>query len=809
MSAFRQVIFMMAIVLVALACSNSEEVGLVSESSYSAQITRTEYGIPHIQAEDWGSLGYGHGYAYARDNFCVLMREIVFANGQSAEFMGEGEGNLGSDFIFQYLNGDQGDIDRLLATQPAYVLKLVAGYAAGMNRYFRETGADNLPEGAAGCRSAEWVREITALDIWKYLRRIALQGGTDNGTIRRAIMDVSGPGAPAGKPPSPQQLDHARSALATGFSALRGTQGGSNAIALGRDATQTGTGMLLGNPHQPWQGSGRWYQVHLTIPGVYDVMGATLQGMPMVGIGFNRNLAWTHTVSFANRFTLYQLVINPQNPMQYLYDGEPRDITARTVKARVKMPDGTIETRTHTFYRSHFGLIVNLKSQVDFLDGWPMFNGGLFCMRDANIENTRGVDAWIKMGQAQTMDAFINALKLVGNPSFHTLAADREGNAFYGDISAIPHVTQTQLNRCINGLIPWYIAYSTNNTILTLDGSNPDCEWGSDPDSPPGSNLYGYSELPKFITGGYAANSNNSYWLSDANNPLTGFPVVMGAIGHERQQQLLRTQLTHQMVAERMNATDGLSVTPKFTLDTLQGLMYSNRVLGAETTMDDILTVCATVEGLADPDDDQQRALDACTQLEQWDQKVNLDSRGAHIFTEFWNAIQNDLGDELWRVDFNPADAIHTPRGFDTTVPANHDRIISALSAAVLAVEGAGLALDDPFGEVQFFARNNDIIPIHGGKDAMGVFGVIKVGLQQGGYQNIRGGNSYIQTVTWDDSECPIAEGILTHSQSTDPASPHYGDQTPVYSAKGWLPQPFCADEIEAATISTTSISGK
>jgi acyl-homoserine-lactone acylase len=46
-----------------------------------------------------------------------------------------------------------------------------------------------------------------------------------------------------------------------------------------------------------------------------------------------------------------------------------------------------------------------------------------------------------------------------------------------------------------------------------------------------------------------------------------------------------------------------------------------------------------------------------------------------------------------------------------------------------------------------------------------------------------------------------VAEGILTHSQSTDPASPHYGDQSPVYSAKGWIPLPFCPEEVEAARI--------
>jgi acyl-homoserine-lactone acylase len=756
----RQLSSMLAVSVLLVACSDSSDNGFQAGSKYHAQITRTEFGIPHIQADDWGSLGYGHGYAYAQDNYCVLMREIVFANGQSAEFMGEDEGNLDSDFIFQFLNSDAASLQSLVDQQPKHLKQLVEGYASGMNRYLSE--------------------------------------------VRGAIIDARGPDSKEREPPSIRQRDQIQRELSAGLRALRSTQGGSNAIALGRDATQTGTGMLLGNPHQPWQGSGRWYQVHLTLPGEYDVMGATFQGMPMVGIGFNGQLAWTHTVSYANRFTFYELKVNPYNPMQYIYDDEIRDITAHTVQAKVKLEDGTVETREHTFYRSHYGFIINLKSLVPFLDGWPMFNRRLLCIRDANIENTRGVDEWIRIGQAQTMDEFIDALKLVGNPSFHTLAADRDGNAFYGDISAVPHVTQQQLDTCIQGIIGPLLAIATENAILTLDGSTAACEWGSDDDSPAGSNLYGYSALPKFVTADYAANSNNSYWLSNANDPLTGFPVIMGAFGHEGEQQLLRTQVTHQMVAERMNATDGLSDIPRFSLETLQGLMYSNRVLAAETTLNDILSICEAIEGLGDPSDVQQRALDACEQLEQWDKRVNLDSYGAHVFTQFWNAIDDDLGDELWRVDFDPDDAIHTPRGFDTSVPANHDRIINALSEAVQTLEAAGLGLDDRFGDVQFFARNGEIIPIHGGKGAMGVFGVIKVRLEQGGYQNITGGNSYIQTVTWDDSECPIAEGMLTHSQSTDPASPHYGDQTPLYSAKEWIPLPFCAEDIEAARMGKT-----
>ena len=46
---------------------------------------------------------------------------------------------------------------------------------------------------------------------------------------------------------------------------------GSNAYGLGREATQSGHGMVLGNPHFPWDGAERFYQSQLTIPGKLDV----------------------------------------------------------------------------------------------------------------------------------------------------------------------------------------------------------------------------------------------------------------------------------------------------------------------------------------------------------------------------------------------------------------------------------------------------------------------------------------------------------------------------------------------------------
>ena len=782
------------------------------DPGYRAEIRRTEYGIPHVRADDWGSLGYGYGYAYAQDNFCVAMRAFVSAASRSTEFFRPADGNLASDFVLRLLFGTREQFRaNYLSDSSARALLLTEGYAAGMNRYLRDTGAANLPAGDEGCRDADWVYEIDAVDVWMRMFRILLSGSSDQSIIRRAIFAVAGPDGTAAtggfNRSERMELERAvrrqRHAFQTGGL-------GSNALAVGRDLSQTGKGLLLGNPHRGWSGPGGFHQVHLTLPGEYDVAGAALHGMPWVGIGFNGDLAWTHTTSFAARFTLYELQLNPDNPMQYRYEDDWRDITTEDATIRVRLEDGTLEERTHTFYRSHFGPIVSLEEITPLLGTWPLPTGSLLTLRDANApRNTAALDQYLTMGQASSLAEFTEALTGIGVPVFHTLAADRHGDAFYGEVAGVPRVTDRQLDVCATAL-GRLLASATNNALTVLDGSSRACEWGEDPDSPPNSNLYGYEARPRLLTTDYVGNGNDSYWLSNADRPLTGYPLVFGWLGRENTQQSLRTRIGHLMVRERRTATDGLDPAPGFTLDSLKALMYRNRVYGAEIVLDDVLALC---EGVGIQSAEEARARRACSVLAAWDRKVDPDSRGAQVFTEFWRRIHRELGSEFgllidsrsfWEVDFDPADPLNTPRGIDRSQSDNRELVVEALSGAVQALDAAGVALDAPWREVQVVVRNGVQIPVHGGDPRAGVYGAISAGLGDGRYTPWSG-NSYLQAVTWDD-ECPVADTVLAPSQSSDPESPHHADQTELYSRKEWVLFPYCEAEIEAAQIGETVV---
>ena len=751
----------------------------------------------------------------------MLMKEVLFASGQSAEFLGA-DGNLESDFVYQWVNGDEDFLrNEWIDGQDDRFSDLVIGYAAGLNRYVNETDLDQLPEGPEGCRGEAWVRTLDEIDLVRVYRKSLLQAGIDNGIIRNGITDVSGP-SEASMAAASQPGQATRSIAGLTATALSDgnlfqnfvdpSSHGSNAIAVGGDYTQSGRGMVLGNPHQPWQGTGRWHELHLTIPGEYDAMGATLLGLPMVTIGYNKDVAWSHTVTPASHIGLYELTLNPANPMQYLYDGEYRDIATQEVTAKQLESDGELSEHSFTIYSSHYGPIVNLSRQSPLLDGWPMaISDSILTVRDPNLNNSRGLLQWVNMAQATNIAEFSSALESIGLPWVHTVAADRHGDVLYAEASVIPRVTGEQLDSCIDSLVTQTITNLGNRLFFALNGSRSDCEWGRSPDSPAGTNVYGYSELPKLLNRSYVLNANNSYWLSNPDTPLTGYPFLMGPLGGENEQQFLRGNLGHQQVAQRMSATDGLDDSPGFTMQSLQGLMLSSRVMSAEMALDDVLFICQ-----ANTLDERmtERMTEACTLLGTWDRRVNTESVGAHIFTEFWRAFASSNASsrgsyfienpEIWREPFDPEHPTTTPAGIDTSLAANHDRVLAALQSGLDKLAEADVALDLSFGEVQAVQRNEFTIPIHGGWDEMGTFSVIKVSLEEGGYRNVRGGNTYVQAVTWDESDCPVADTLLAHSQSTDPDSPYYLDQTQSYSDKIWTHMPFCAEDIEREQIGET-----
>ncbi len=733
-------------VFVVLAVAAATSAHAQPRQRYDVSVTRTTYGIPHINARDHGGLGYGVGYTAGEDNLCIIAEQIVTVRGERAQFFGAGAvspsdatTNIESD-VYYRVTGQAEALRRAFAGSSPDARALITGFAAGYNRYLRDA-AGRL---AAPCGGEAWVRPMSADDAL-----LILQGGLLAPVFLRQVAAATPPEAVA---PSAAAIglpmDDPETAL------------GSNGWAFGADATANRRGLLVGNPHYPWEGPNRFRQMHLTIPGRLDVMGAGLVVGPFVAIGFNRDVAWTHTVSTARHNTLFELKLDPANPTAYMVDGQSVPMERRDITIQVK--DGAPVTRT--VYATRWGPVVAAPQQGL---GWTRERA--FAWRDANLYNFRGTDAWLAFGSARNVGELRDiAGRTLGIGFTNTIAADRHGNALYADVTPVPDVDSARLERCATTIS----ALAASQRIYVLDGSKGDCDWNMDPASPvPG--LTPISRLPVLERRDWVQNSNDSYWLSNPEAPLPAASPLVGPVGTRPS---FRTQSG---ILEIQRAL----ATGRMTQARARDLVFANRSMAAERLMPGILSICEADPALRPP----------CDALRAWDRKADLDSRGAILFFSF---LRHFGGNAANFQPFDPANPVTTPAGLSE---AAAEPVKRALAAAVAELTTAGIPLDAPLGQVQAALRGDTRIPIHGGPHIAGILNMMQTRVTPQGLVPTHG-SSYVQVVSFEPSG-PVADALLSYSQSTDPASPHSSDQTRAFSEKRWHRLPFTATEVRRAAM--------
>ncbi|MEL7445029.1 MAG: penicillin acylase family protein [Pseudomonadota bacterium] len=733
--------------------------GLQARATFDATIARTTYGIPHISSDTWQGVGYGVAYAYAEDNVCMLAEEFATIAGERSLHFGPENSsvlgfrevdNLTSDIFYR----SQIDLPRLRNgwhSQSEESRMLVEGYVAGYNRFLRDHQGNDLP---VECRDKPWVRSISLDDMLRLNEKQMLL----------ASSLALAPGLASAAPPGPNRAELAESAAQLAFSRSEDLSFGSNGWAFGADATANGRGLVIGNPHFPWEGPGRFWQLHVAGPGGYNVMGVGIAGTPIPTLGFNQDVAWTHTVTAARHFTVYALTLSDDDPTVYMVDGEPVEMEAYEVS--VPMPDGAPDV-VRTLYTTRFGPVVTVPGT-----GVTWTDSAAYTLRDANTGNQRAIDAWLRIGKSRNVAEVEAAVSLtLGIPWVNTIAADRDGNALHADVTAVPNVSAEKIADCstpLSGLVA--------NLVTLLDGARSDCDWDAETDAPVSGLMVAFDQAVR-VRQDYVTNSNDSYWISNPRDPYRRLSPILG--DHEK-------ALTLRTRSNFMETEAALS-NGKVDHDTAKALVFGNKSLAADMTVEPLLALCS----------ESAETASACEALRGWDRKFELDSRGAYLFARFWEKIRQDRG--LWEVPFDAARPIETPHTLVTDESAA-EKLLTALAQAAADLEEADIPLEAPWGEVLTRRAGDEAIPIHGGPGVAGVLNM-QIGREIEGGLTPRHGSSYIQIVGFDENG-PVADAILSYSQSTNPASPYYADQTRKYSAKQWHRLPFTQAEIDAQQIS-------
>jgi acyl-homoserine-lactone acylase len=775
-------------------------------------ITRTEYGVPHVEAENLESLGFGVGYAYAEDNLCLLADQIVKYNSQRSRYFGPDQNpedddplNLISDFSFKALD-IRAQAEAGFPKMSERVRAMLSGYTKGYNHYLETTPIDQQDPQCAG---QPWLQPIEEVDLVTYALGIALLPGA--GQFLKPMFIAAPPGesyVPVLATMSEPGKEHSIALL--DLKQVRMPENnpmdlGSNGWALGMDRTENQRGMLLANPHFLHTGNLRFWQFHTTIPGAMDVMGASLSGMPgIVNIGFTREMAWTHTVSSAQHFIVYNLSLDEADPtgMTYVVDGQRKQIERQTLSVDVLVEGTPLAFHKDVFY-SDFGPMIVVPGQLP----WGADDSGRFSaysIKDANRNNLDLFEFWMAVNLARNMDDFKQAFKDYDGVIFNnTMAVDQHGNTFYIDDSTVPYLSDEA-----------EAALTTDSSLMALR------QQAGFVILPGHSSVFDFNRAvpyhwaPKLARKDFVQNSNDSYWLTNPAEPMVGYSTLYGEAG----EQSLRSRMGQRLLLEAAGEDR------RFSLGELERALLSNRSYLGETVLADLLALCRAQGDTSVVIEGEEVSLEAgCQALAQWDGRMNLDSRGAHLFRSFAEAFQRH---PQWVNEFDPADPLNTPNTL-----ANDPTVLEHLAWAISNIHAAGLPLDASLGEVQFVERSRldgmptgIKLPWAGANDIEGGFNIFASNLgddgtvlprhrytplpdsqlsaEAAGY-HVTFGSSWMFVMEYTDRG-PQAKGLMSYSQATNPASPYFLDQTAYYSEQPRLrPIWFDKHDIDKHAISS------
>lgn len=640
-----------ALAIVCTACATASDPSPTDQAQDAVPVAASEilwdsWGVPHVFATDVEDAGYGFGWAQMHAHGDAVLRLYGLARGRGAEYWGEEY--LASDRLMTTLGIPESGAAGLAAQEPEFRRYLEA-FAAGVNAY-----ASTHPERIAD--EVESVLPVEAADLLRHAQR--------TGFIFLALN--------AGEPRlvEPDGMPAEESA-------------GSNAWAIAPKRSASGNALLLANPHLPWTiDELRFFEAHLVAPGM-NVYGAATLGLPVIAIGFNDRLGWTHTVNTFDGIDLYRLRLAGDG---YRWDGAVRPFENERKTLRVRSADGTLRTEPLLVRRSVHGPVVRQDDTT------------ALALRSVFLEQAGGLRQWWEMGRARGLAEFEAALRRLEVPMFTVIYADREGHVlslFNGRVPERPFGDFATWQRPVRG--------DTSATLWTA--------------------TLPYDRLPRVVDppAGWVQNSNSPPWFTTMPSPLDpdAFPAYLAPRGVNFREQ---------------RGIGMLRADSSITLDELEAMRYATEMLLADRVLDELLPAARGARSAA--------VREAAEVLAGWDGRADADSRGGVLFGLWAAAFRPHWSGRGFAEPWDPREPASSPSRL-----ADGAGAVAALDSAAAKLRAQGLALDVPWGEVNRLGVALELPGNGAPGDPFGVFHVIGYQPTEDGPARAVFGDSYVALV--------------------------------------------------------------
>ncbi len=688
--------------LLLLAVSTVAATAAVHSDQLASQVTiyRDQYGVPHIVGENEAATFFGYGYAQAQDHLEDMMLQYRDAQGRRTETQGInalGDGYL--QFIpYEYRWG--GDyMQRLLRTKKAVIAhrdqiepatyKILDGFARGVNQYIAEKHA-SIPA---------WITPITAEDVEalersQYMRFYSINDALNKITEKTYEFPTFG----------------------------------SNQWAIEGSRSENGHVMHVEHTHMPWANRFQNYEAHLITPGKLDAAGISWFGSPMFLMGWNDRITWSATWNEPNISDVYIEKINPENQLQYLYEGKWEPIRVEYETFRIKGRKGTETITLPCYYTSH-GPIVKFDRETHhaYSVKLPNFDG---------VNYATGLYGVMKAGN---LEQFKTALARQLIPRWNFLYTDRTN-------------------------IYWVHNGNVAERNPSLDWSKPvpgwerRTEWGA---------YLPFEKYPQLLnpSSGFLQNCNNPPWVCTRNSglkPLDPAPYYLHAQPRANAgEEALNTR------GERL--FDILGTQRKFTLEDMFKLSFDTHIMPSDVIIP-LLTNAAIADAKAQTGEIHQ-ALDA---IAHWDGSSTKESI-AYTYIHFWVEAYRQLFSEE---SFSRFTKYERKQLIDIQSPAEQKRALDALQRAVQTLKARYGTAQVAWGKINVVVRNGSF-PL-GGESIFNVLHPDEGVEQDDGTIHCNDGWGHLMIVV--ETEPKQIWTLLPYGESQDPSSPHYNDQAKRHS---------------------------
>jgi penicillin amidase len=618
----------------------------VSGLQDTVEILRDEWGVPHIYARNVHDLFFAQGYTQAQDRWWQMEFWRHVGSGRIEELVGKKDVLLGTDIFIRTLGWQHVAENEVKICDDESLARLHA-FADGVNAYImnREPSKLALEYSILGLTGIDVkIEPWTPVDTLVFGKMMAWDLGpsTNAEEDRATLYELLGqemadqlltPPWPFGKRPTivqPEDLPIAGSgegvrvgdiceltdadvlltenslpSMNLVFEESRGI--GSNNWVVSGKMTRSGMPLLANDPHLSIQMPSIWYEIGLHCrptdgESPLDVTGYAFAVTPGVIIGHNNFIAWGVTNVGPDVFDLYRIHVNPDNPLQYEWNGDWRDMAVR--EEAIYFGDGA-EPIAIQVRETHLGPIIN-DNEIDKETGEILgFNNeNPLALRWTALDPGTLMQSVTKLNRAMNWEEFRDALRYWDVPSQNFVYADVKGNIGYQTPGHIPIRSKNH-----SGLVP-------------APGWTEEFEW---------KGFIPFDDLPRVFNPecGYIATSNQ------AVVPMEYYDQLAKKLG-EGLNYIISREWNYGYRAQRI--VELLEEKAPHTISTFQAIQGDNKLISAEELM----------PYLANLEFGNAELTEARDWLLKWDCQCSMDSPQAALYAEFWARLVNDLfGDQL------------------------------------------------------------------------------------------------------------------------------------------------------------------